>query len=35
MALLKQAGADLGDPVTVGAVVEQLSDLVGRLEELV
>jgi oligoendopeptidase F len=35
MTLLQTAGADLGDPVTVGAVVSQLADLVTRLEELV
>ena len=28
MTLLKNAGADLGDPATVGAVVDQLADLV-------
>jgi hypothetical protein len=35
MTLLRDAGADLGDPATVGAVVSQLADLVTRLEELV
>jgi oligoendopeptidase F len=35
MTLLKSAGADLGDPETIGAVVDQLSDLVSRLEELI
>jgi oligoendopeptidase F len=35
MALLKQAGVDLGEPSTVEAVVEQLSGLVDKLEELV
>ncbi len=35
MALLKDAGADLGDPATVGAVVNQLAALVTRLEELI
>jgi oligoendopeptidase F len=35
MTLLKTAGADLGDPATVEAVVNQLTDLVGRLEELI
>lgn len=34
MTLLRQAGVDLSDPTTVGAVVEQLSGLVTRLEEL-
>jgi oligoendopeptidase F len=34
MTLLRQAGVDLSDPTTVGAVVEQLSSLVTRLEEL-
>ena len=35
MTLLKSAGVDLGDPATVGAVVDQLDGLVSRLEELV
>jgi oligoendopeptidase F len=35
MTLLKDAGADLGDPATVGAVVDQLTDLVSNLEELI
>jgi hypothetical protein len=34
MTLLRQAGVDLSDPTTVGAVVDQLSSLVTRLEEL-
>jgi hypothetical protein len=33
MDLLRRAGVDLGQPDTVGAVVEQLDDLVGRLEK--
>jgi oligoendopeptidase F len=33
MALLAHAGADLRDPATVRAVVDQLDGLVGRLEE--
>jgi oligoendopeptidase F len=35
MTLLKTAGADLNEPETVGAVVNQLADLVSRLEELI
>jgi oligoendopeptidase F len=35
MTLLKQAGVDLSQPETVGAVVDQLDGLVARLEELV
>jgi oligoendopeptidase F len=35
MALLQRAGVDLSEPSTVQAVVEQLSGLVARLEELV
>jgi oligoendopeptidase F len=34
MALLRRAGADLADPETVQAVVEQLDQLVTQLEEL-
>jgi oligoendopeptidase F len=34
MTLLRQAGADLSDPGTVQAVVDQLDRLVGQLEEL-
>ena len=34
MTLLKAAGVDLSDPTTVRAVVDQLDDLVGRLEKL-
>ena len=35
MTLLKAAGVDLGEPSTVRAVVDQLNDLVGRLERLI
>jgi oligoendopeptidase F len=35
MALLKRAGVDLSDPSTIQAVVDQLDNLVGRLEALV
>jgi oligoendopeptidase F len=35
MTLLKNAGVDLGEPSTVKAVVDQLSALVDRLEELI
>jgi oligoendopeptidase F len=35
MRLLQQAGVDLSEPATVRAVVDQLADLVGRLEALV
>ena len=35
MTLLKQGGADLSDPTTVQAVVDQLDRLVGELETLV
>jgi oligoendopeptidase F len=35
MTLLKTAGVDLSDPTTVRAVVNQLDDLVTRLEKLV
>ena len=35
MTLLKTAGVDLSEPSTVRAVVDQLGDLVGRLEELI
>ncbi len=35
MTLLKQAGVDLSEPSTVEAVVDQLSRLVDRLEDLV
>jgi oligoendopeptidase F len=35
MALLQRAGADLSDPTTVQAVVDQLGRLVGQLEELI
>jgi len=34
MTLLKAAGVDLSDPSTVRAVVDQLDDMVGRLEKL-
>jgi oligoendopeptidase F len=34
MTLLKQAGVDLSEPATVEAVVQQLDDLVTRLEQL-
>ena len=32
MALLKEAGVDLAQPDTVRAIIEQLDDLVSRLE---
>ena len=32
MALLKKAGVDLAQPDTVRAIIEQLDDLVARLE---
>jgi oligoendopeptidase F len=35
MRQLQQAGVDLSRPETVGAIVGQLDELVGRLEELV
>ncbi|HEX5069738.1 MAG TPA: oligoendopeptidase F [Vicinamibacterales bacterium] len=35
MTLLKAAGVDLSEPSTVRAVVDQLDDLVGRLEKLI
>jgi oligoendopeptidase F len=35
MTLLKAAGVDLAEPSTVRAVVDQLDDLVGRLESLI
>jgi oligoendopeptidase F len=35
MTLLRRAGADLSDPTTVQAVVDQLGRLVSQLEELV
>jgi oligoendopeptidase F len=35
MTLLKAAGVDLAEPSTVKAVVDQLDDLVGRLEGLI
>ncbi len=35
MTLLRQGGADLSDPSTVQAVVDQLGRLVGQLEDLV
>jgi oligoendopeptidase F len=35
MTLLKTAGVDLSGPSTVRAVVDQLGDLVGRLEKLI
>ena len=35
MTLLQTAGIDLTEPSTVRAVVDQLDDLVGRLEELI
>jgi len=35
MTLLKTAGVDLSEPSTVRAVVDQLDDLVGRLEKLI
>ena len=35
MTLLKKAGVDLSEPSTVKAVVDQLGDLVGRLEGLI
>ncbi len=35
MTLLQRGGADLSDPTTVQAVVDQLGRLVGQLEELV
>jgi oligoendopeptidase F len=34
MTLLKAAGVDLSEPSTIRAVVDQLDDLVGRLEKL-
>jgi oligoendopeptidase F len=33
MTLLKKAGIDLSQPDTVRAIVTQLDDLVGRLEQ--
>lgn len=35
MTLLKQAGVDLSEPSTVKAVVDQLDELVGKLENLI
>jgi hypothetical protein len=35
MRQLQQAGVDLSRPETVAAIVGQLDELVGRLEELV
>jgi oligoendopeptidase F len=35
MTLLRQAGVDLSEPETIQAVVDQLGDLVTRLEELI
>ena len=35
MTLLNAAGVDLAEPSTVKAVVDQLDNLVGRLESLI
>jgi oligoendopeptidase F len=35
MTLLKQAGVDLSEPSTVKAVVDQLGELVDKLEKLI